>query len=101
MYTQQLKAMEEAFNLAAELDMIRVVFETDVQVLAMALNSRKPDWEAAIIEDLKVQSRTWFSSHELAKHGLGCDVNSTLLWEYVVPESASFYVMGDSAQIVS
>jgi hypothetical protein len=83
----------------------------------MALNSRKPGFsrETVIVEDLKVQSRTWFSScsilytrrvtdraaHELAQHGLKCDVNSTLLWEYEMPECASIAVMGDSAQIVA
>lgn len=43
-FSANLKAMEEAFKLAAELGMIRVVFENDAQVLAMALNSRKPDF---------------------------------------------------------
>jgi ribonuclease HI len=116
-FSAELKAMEEAFNLAAELGVIRVVFETDAQVLAMALNSKKPDFsrEAAIIEDLKVQSKTWFyycsvlytmratnkAAHELAKHDLTCDVNSMLRWEYEVPECASTAVMSDSAQIVA
>ena len=63
-FTAELRAMEEAFNLAAELGVIRAVFETDTQLLAMALNSTKADFssEAAVIEDLKIQSRTWFSS---------------------------------------
>jgi hypothetical protein len=56
--------MEEAFSLAAELGVIHAEFETDALLLVAALNSKKPDFssEAAIIEDLKVQSHTWFSS---------------------------------------
>jgi hypothetical protein len=56
--------MEEAINLAAELDVIRAKFETDAMQLVSALNNRTPDFssEATIIEDLKTQSRTWFSS---------------------------------------
>ncbi|KAI4997699.1 hypothetical protein ZWY2020_053041 [Hordeum vulgare] len=42
-FTAELKAMEEALNLAAELGVIGVEFETDAQLLAMALNSKKPD----------------------------------------------------------
>jgi hypothetical protein len=103
--------------LAAELGVIRVEFETDAQLLAMALNNPMPYFssESSIIQDLKIQSRTWFSScavryskratntaaHELAQHGLKYDVNSTLSWEYEVPECASIAVMGDSARIVS
>jgi ribonuclease HI len=116
-FTAELRAMEEAFNLAAELGVIRVEFETDAQLLAMALNNPMPDFssESSIIQDLKIQSRTWFSScavryskratntaaHELAQHGLKYDVNSTLSGEYEVPECASIAVMGDSARIVS
>jgi hypothetical protein len=60
--SQELKAMEEAFKLASDLGVVRAVFETDAQELAMVLNSRKPNFckEAPIIEDIKVQSRTWF-----------------------------------------
>jgi hypothetical protein len=59
-----LRGMEEAINLAAELDVIRAKFETDAMQLVSALNNRTPDFssEATIIEDLKTQSRTWFSS---------------------------------------
>ncbi|KAI4994782.1 hypothetical protein ZWY2020_034685 [Hordeum vulgare] len=93
-FTAELKAMEEALNLAAELGVIRVEFETDAQLLAMALNSKKPDCfsEAAVIEDIKIQCRTWFSycqirfgrrdsnqaAHELAKEGMKCNVNQSV-----------------------
>jgi hypothetical protein len=51
--------MQEAFNLEAELGVIKAEFETDAQLLAAALSSRKADFsrEAPIIEDLKFQSR--------------------------------------------
>jgi ribonuclease HI len=63
-FTAELRAMEEAFYLASDLGVIRAIFETDAQELAMVLNNRKPDYsrEAPVIEDIKVQSRTWFSS---------------------------------------
>jgi ribonuclease HI len=63
-FTAELHGMEEAFNLAADLGVIRGEFETDAQLLAMALNSSRPDFssDAVIVEDLKVQMRTWFSS---------------------------------------
>ncbi|KAI4994209.1 hypothetical protein ZWY2020_029257 [Hordeum vulgare] len=62
-FTAELKAMEESLNLAAELGVITVEVEIDAQLLAMALNSKKPDCssEAAVIEDIKIQCRTWFS----------------------------------------
>jgi hypothetical protein len=116
-FSAELRGMEEAFNLAAELGVIRVEFETDALLLATALNSMKPDFsrEASIIEDLKVQSRTWFSqcsirfskrssntvAHLLAQEGFNCDVNTSLAWEYEVPLCAEVPVMGDLAQIVS
>ena len=109
--------MEEAFNLAADLGVINATFETDSQLLAMTLNSRRADFsrEAAVIEDLKVQRRMWFSScsiryskrstnkvaHALAKEGAICSVNSFKSWEYEVPECARVDVMGDAAQLVS
>jgi hypothetical protein len=63
-FTAELRAMEEAVNLAADLRVIRVEFETDAQLLAMTLSSKRPDFstEAVVIEDLKLQSRMWFSS---------------------------------------
>jgi hypothetical protein len=103
--------MQEAFNLVAELGVIRAEFETDAQLLAAALSSRKADFsrEATIIEDLKFQSRMWFSScnirfskrhtnkiaHALAQFGAQCVANSTISWEYEVPLCVSNAVMGD------
>jgi hypothetical protein len=58
----ELYAMEEAFNLAADLGVIRAEFETDSRLLALAPSSRTPDFstEAAVIEDLKLQSLIFF-----------------------------------------
>jgi hypothetical protein len=55
-FTAKLCAMEEAVSLAADLGVIRAEFETDAQLMAMALSSRRPDFstEAAVIEDLKL-----------------------------------------------
>jgi hypothetical protein len=62
-FTAELRGMEEAINLAAELGVIRAEYETDAMLLVSALNNRAADFssEATIIEDLKIQSRTWFS----------------------------------------
>jgi hypothetical protein len=92
---------------------IRAEFETDAQLLAMALSSWKPDYstEPAIIEDLKIQSRMWFSSccirfakretntvaHILAQLGAKCDVKSSLSWDYEVPACTVDAVKDDIA----
>ena len=83
----------------------------------MALNSKKADFssKAPVIEDPKIQSRTWFSScyvrfskrtangaaHALAQEGAQYVVNTTKIWDYEVPERARVAVMGDSTQTVS
>jgi hypothetical protein len=61
-FTAELRGME-AFGLAAELGVIKVVFEIDSLLLATALNRRKPDVsrQASVIEDLKIQCCRWFS----------------------------------------
>jgi ribonuclease HI len=62
-FTTELRGMEAAFDLAAELGVIKVVFEIDSLLLATALNRRKPDVsrQASVIEDLKIQCCRWFS----------------------------------------
>jgi ribonuclease HI len=116
-FTAELHSMVEAFNMAAELGVIRAEFETDAQLLAMALNSNTPDYssEAVIIQDLKFQMSTWFSSckvkfsrrntnqvaHSLAKFGMNCNVDSVRCWEYQVPACARVAALGDLTQTVS
>ena len=58
-FTAELCAMEGPFNLSVELGVIRAEFETDAQLLAMALNNRRVDFssEAVIIEDLNRAGR--------------------------------------------
>lgn len=87
-FMTELKALEAAINLASSLGAIRVVFETDAQMLMYEMNNTAIDLSpaAAIIEDLKYQCRNWFSkcsiisckrevngvAHELAKIGASC-----------------------------
>jgi hypothetical protein len=93
------------------------VIESDAQDVIIALNNSRPDYtrEASIIEDLKIQRQTWFSwcmfrhtkreanraAHDLAQEGFACDPNSSVEWEYEVPNCAAVSVMGDYAQNVS
>jgi ribonuclease HI len=62
-YSAELQAMIRAVEIAVDLGAIRVVFETDSQLLTLALNRRGPDFSqlAARLHDLKIQLRTWFS----------------------------------------
>jgi ribonuclease HI len=110
-FQAELMAAVEAFCLAEHLGAIRVVLETDSQLLMLALNRREPDAspQAMIIDDLKFQIRTNYSfcevvackrelnklAHELARIGWSCDVNVPLLWEYEVPASIAGLVSGE------
>ena len=103
--------MAEAVSFAADMGMLRVIFETDSQLLAEAMDVRTVDSSAysAIIEDTKLQLKLWFSHHEimlckrqansvadaLAKLGQLCDVNHSLQWESDVPASVAERVLGD------
>jgi ribonuclease HI len=62
-YSTELQAMIRAVEIAVDLGAIRVVFETDSQLLTLALNRRGPDFSqlAARLHDLKIRLRTWFS----------------------------------------
>jgi hypothetical protein len=83
--------MEEVINLAAELGVIRAEYETDSMLLVSALNNRAHEFssEATIIEDLKIQSRTWFSTcsfkfsrrctNIVAHVGARCDANDAVM----------------------
>jgi hypothetical protein len=87
--------MEEVINLAAELGVIRAEYETDAMLLVSALNNRAHEFssEARIIEDLKIQSRTWLSTcsfkfsrrctntvaHVITQVGARCDANDAVM----------------------
>ena len=78
-----------------------MVFETDSQLLAEALDLRRVDSSpyAAVIEDIKYQLKMWFSKqivtvcrrdansvvHELAKIGRQCLPNNSISWNSIVP----------------
>lgn len=103
--------MAEAVSFAADLGMLPVIFETDSQLLAEAMDLRKVDSSAysAIIEDTKLQLKLCFSHHkvmycnrnansvadELAKLGRLCDVNHSVQWESDVPASVADRALGD------
>uniref|UniRef100_M8AJ54 Uncharacterized protein n=1 Tax=Aegilops tauschii TaxID=37682 RepID=M8AJ54_AEGTA len=63
-FSTDLRAMEKAMDLAAELGVVRLMIETDTLLVVQALNRRAPDCskEAHVIEDVKVQASLWFSS---------------------------------------
>ncbi|XP_073359582.1 uncharacterized protein [Aegilops tauschii subsp. strangulata] len=104
-------AMSAAVTIAAELGAIRVVFETDSQLLVEALDLRKVDSSpyATAIEDIKFQLKMWFSkqsvsyckreansvAHELAKIGHMCLPNDCMGWNSIVPPQVAVCVTGD------
>ncbi|CAM0873789.1 unnamed protein product [Alopecurus aequalis] len=110
----ELLAAVQAVRLAEHLGAIHVVLETDSQLLMLALNRREADASplGVIIDELKFQFRTTFSScdlvsckrefnrpaHELASIGWSCDVKRALLWEYEVPAQIAGLVLGDMPQ---
>ncbi|XBI02566.1 hypothetical protein VPH35_131085 [Triticum aestivum] len=103
--------MAAAVTTAAELGATRVVFETDSELLAEALDIRKADSSpyAAIIEDIKFQLKLWFSkwhvsacrrtmnsvAHELAQIGCSCLPNICMEWNDSVPPNVADRVLGD------
>jgi hypothetical protein len=105
----ELQALSKAVD-AVDIGAIRAVFETDSEILAIALNRRGPDFSqlAASLDDLKVL-HSWFSSykvqacrrsanivaHELAQLGRFCNVNEAISWDVDVPASIAEYLVGD------
>ncbi|XP_073360047.1 uncharacterized protein [Aegilops tauschii subsp. strangulata] len=110
-FAAEVHAMAEAVSFAADMGMLRVIFETDCQLLAEAMDLGKVDSSAysAIIEDTKLQLKLWFSHHEimfckrhvnsiadeLAKLGRLCDVNHSVQWESDVPANVAACALGD------
>ncbi|XP_071680743.1 uncharacterized protein [Lolium perenne] len=109
-FKAELKALEVAIDLASSLGAIRVIFETDAPLLMYAMNNPSVDFSpaAAIIEDLKIQCRTWFSkcsivsckrevngvAHEFAKIGALCTSGTMKVWESDVPADIAVLVIG-------
>lgn len=110
-FAAEVHAMAEVVSFSADMGMLRVIFETDSQLLADAMDLRKVDSSAysAIIEDTKLQLKLWFSHHEitfckrhansvadeLAKFGRLCDVNHSVQWESDVPANVAACALGD------
>ncbi|XP_073355462.1 uncharacterized protein [Aegilops tauschii subsp. strangulata] len=107
----EVAAMSEAVAMAADIGALRVVFETDSQLLQEALDLSKVDSSpyAAVIEDIKLQLKLWFSKqsitfcrraansvgHELAKLGSLCLPNDSIGWTNIVPPHVAACVSGD------
>jgi ribonuclease HI len=110
----ELQAMLKAVDVAADIGAIRVVFESDWELLAVALNRRGPYFSqlVASLDDLKVQVHSWFSSynvqtcrrsanilaHELAQLGRFCNANEAISWDVDVPASITEYSVVDLPQ---
>ena len=106
-FAAEADAMSHAINMAADLGMVRVVFETDSQLLAEALDLWMVDSSAyaAVIEDMKYQLKLLFSkfsisvcrrsansvAHELASLGRMCDLNQCMQWDSDVPAHVGFH----------
>jgi hypothetical protein len=100
-----------AVDVAVELGAIRVVMETDSEILALALNPRGPDFSqmAASLDELKIQLRAWFSdckmqacrrspdsvAHKLAKVAKKCNVHEFVSWDTDVAASIAELMSGD------
>ena len=107
----EVNAMAHGVALAAELGMLRVIFETDSQLVADAMDLRRADSSAysAVIEDIKLQLKLWFShhvivscrrgansaAHELASLGRLCEADHSMQWDYDVPATLVASVQGD------
>lgn len=94
----EVNAMAHGVALSADLGMLRVILETDSQLVADAMDLRRVDSSAysAVIEETKLQLKLWFSdhvigsckrgansvAHELASLGRLCEVEHSLQWDY-------------------
>ncbi|XP_073355676.1 uncharacterized protein [Aegilops tauschii subsp. strangulata] len=110
-FQAELNAMGAAVALAADLGVLRVIFETDPQLLADAMDLQKVDSTpyAIVIEDIKFQLKLWFAKHsvracsrnvnsvanELAHIGSTCLPNDCMQWENNVPPSVAECAFGD------
>ena len=61
----EVVALSNVVALASDLGILRVVFETDLQLLVEAMDFRRVDSStyAAVIEDTRFQLKMWFSKH--------------------------------------
>ncbi|KAE8821388.1 Glutamyl-tRNA reductase 1, chloroplastic [Hordeum vulgare] len=66
-FAAEVYALAHAISCAAELGLVRVLFETDSTLLQEAMDFARVDASAyaAVIEDLKFQLKMWFSRHKI------------------------------------
>ncbi|KAE8813318.1 Glutamyl-tRNA reductase 1, chloroplastic [Hordeum vulgare] len=99
-FAAEVYALAHAISCAAELGLVRVLFETDCTLLHEAMDFARVDASAyaAVIEDLKFQLKMWFSKHKitvchreanttahnLASIGRSYASNHFEEWEYLV-----------------
>ena len=104
-------AMTQAVAMAADMGATRVIFDTDPQLVADAMDLRRADSSAysTVIEDIKLQLKLWFShhvivscrrgansaAHELASLGRLCEADHSMQWDYDVPATLVASVQGD------
>lgn len=116
-FATELRAVEKAINLAAELGVVRMMVETDTHLVEQALNRHAPDFskEAQAIKYIKVHAKLWFASceflhckrdanvpaHCLAQLGLNLHDGDGLVLDDDVPAIVADAVSGDLAQTVS
>ncbi|KAE8780284.1 Glutamyl-tRNA reductase 1, chloroplastic [Hordeum vulgare] len=109
-FASELYALAHAISLAADLGLVRVIFETDSSLLMEAMDFAHVDASAyaAVIEDLKFQLKIWFSAHEitvcrreansvahqLASIGRMYAPNHFEEWENLVPAQVAVCVVG-------
>lgn len=107
-------ALSHVVSFAADLGIVRVILETDSQLLLEAMDLHKSDSSAyaAIIEDTKYQLKMWFShhvilvcrrtansvAHELASMGRLCVPNHCMQWESDVPAAVAVCALADVGQ---
>jgi ribonuclease HI len=110
-FMAELMALQQAIELASSLGAIRVVFETNAQLVMYAMNNTKEDFSPAapVISDLKLQCKNWFSrcsitscrrgvngvAHELAQLGSKCNPGIMNVWDADLPANIAVIVMGD------
>ncbi|KAI4991380.1 hypothetical protein ZWY2020_039751 [Hordeum vulgare] len=104
----ELHALSAAVTTATEMGTAKVVFETDSQLLAEAMDTSCADASpyTAIIEDLKYELKLWFThwsvitcnpssnmvAHVLAQIGSTCAADNCVEWDSVVPPDVACHV---------
>ncbi|KAE8773546.1 hypothetical protein D1007_54235 [Hordeum vulgare] len=110
-FTAEVYALSHAISVAADIGVVRVIFEADSMLLMEAMDLSRVDASAyaAVIEDLKYQLKIWFSkhkitvcrreaksaAHQLASIGRMYETNHFEEWENLVPAQVAACVEGD------